>query len=97
MSFTQYAIARADVDEMTHRLHWLRSLHLGVPRHGEPCKKFVRTMAFFSPFLVYAPNFVELHPSTSEGLLSADTGFAKVVDAIVRLQRLTLWNAAFTH
>ena len=54
-------------------------------------------MAFFFHFIVYAPNFVELHPSTSEDLLSADTGFAKVVDAIVRLQRLTLWNVAFTH
>ena len=93
MSFTQYAIARADVDEMTHRLHWLCSLHLGVPGHVEPCKKFVRTMAFFSHFLVYAPNFVELHPSTSEDLLSPDPGFAEVVGEIVRLQRLTLWNA----
>ncbi|KAI1794871.1 hypothetical protein LXA43DRAFT_1058870 [Ganoderma leucocontextum] len=94
ISFTQYAFARADVDEMAHRMHWLRSLHLSVPRCPDSCPRFARTMAFFlSHFAIHAPNFVELELGDSEDLLSADADLAEVISAIARLQKLTLGSA----
>ena len=94
VSFTQYALARADGDEMAHRLHWLRGLQLKSPWYLDSCKKFARAMmSCLSHLVIHAPNFVELDLQSCEVLFSVDDGFAQVVGAAVRLQKLTLNNA----
>ncbi|PIL22836.1 hypothetical protein GSI_15531 [Ganoderma sinense ZZ0214-1] len=98
ISFTQYAFARANLDEMAHRMHWLNSLHVYAPRprgnEVESIQRLSRSITFFlSHFAILAPNFVELNLHDSEELLSADTALAEVIGAMARLQKLILTGA----